>query len=550
MKKINFNYIELENFLSFKEKQKFEFEGNGITLLLGKNGAGKSSIASGLYYALFGKSDRGLISNLINNNVNKSMKIKLNFSINKDNYTIIRGIKPNIFEIYINNKKMEINSSIKEQQKVLNEILGFNELIFNQLIYLGTNLSKQKNFLELNQKEKEEVFNILIDLTEIKNLEEKTKKYKNFLKNQINNKNDIKKIIENDIKNIKESIQEQEKQNDEIIKNKNKILNEIKNDINILEKKLKNIKIKKINLNKLQNKFKKLKNEYNELKHKKLIYEENEKSKIICPNCGIEIKKELNFDINEIINNMNELKNEIINLKEKIEKEKQIEKENIKKEFEIKHIKENIKKLKEKYNSIENMKEIQIDYSILNQKENDLKQLNNELIKLNNEYEECNELLILLSNENIKGKYIDEYIPILNYYINYYLEKLNFNYKFIFDKNFKEQIFINEKELSFESLSNGQKMRIIIAILFSFLKIIELKSNINFNILFLDEFINGSLDNDGIEDILNSLIEFSKEKEIILITHNDNIKQKDELFSRIFEIQKNEKSEIKNLKIY
>jgi len=568
-KKIIFKSIILQNFLSYKSKQTFTFEGSGITLLLGLNGQGKSAIASALYFVLFGKSDRGNLDELVNNEKNKDMKVKLELKIGNKDYTIIRGKKPHIFDIYEGDKKLNENAKIKDHQRILNEILGFNETIYHQLIYLGANLNETKSFLDLSQKDKEQVFNILLDLTQFNELKNKIKFYQKHIKNELKNKEQILKIIENDIKNISNQIKEQEKQNEEIVKNKNNLLKNIQNEIDIIQNEINEIetklskkdklieKIKEKNslLKNLKENFENKKDKYNHIKYQIQTYYENEKSKIICPYCKKEIKKELNIDINELESTEKNLKSELKQIKNQIEiEEKELKKfengYNKLQQLEIKkeQLKNQIKKLETRYSQIENMQEIKIDYSILDEKKKELKKIENEIIELKSDFDECNELLDILSEKNLKGKYINKYIPVLNYYSNFYLEKLGLNYIIDFDTSFKEKIIINNKEISYKNLSNGQKMRIIIAILFAFLKMIELKSNINFNILFLDEFINGSLDIFGVEDTLNTLKDFSTEKEIILITHNNDIKQMDEIFSRIFEIRKNGESKIFKLK--
>ena len=197
---MKFKRVTIQNFLSYKEKQTFEFTGKGITLLLGKNGEGKSAIASAIYFALFGKSDRGKLDNLVNFDIGKNCLVELEFEKNNKFYKIVRGLKPPKFEIYVNDKKLE-DGLVKERQARLNEILGFNETIFYQLIYLGTNT---KNFLDLNKKERENFINVILDIDEINLLIENAKNYLKHLKTQ-------KEILESkinyisfDIKKIKD----------------------------------------------------------------------------------------------------------------------------------------------------------------------------------------------------------------------------------------------------------------------------------------------------------------------------------------------------------
>jgi len=565
LKKVNFKSLTLENFLSYKSPQTFSFEGKGITLLLGLNGHGKSAIASGMFFALFGKSDRGSVDELVNNNTGKNLKVTLEFEINNNQYKIVRGRKPHIFDIFENNKKLNENANIKKHQKILNEILGFNETIYSQLIYLGANISNTKNFLDLSQKEKEDILNIIINISEFNNLRDQIKNYQRYIKNEIKNKEAILKILENNLQTLKKSIEEQEKQNKEIVKNKNQLLENITNEIKNIEDEIKGINkklskkdilIKKINEKKLliknlKENFETEKDKYKHIKFQIQNYYENEKSKIVCPYCGGEIKKELNINIEEIEESEKTSKEELKKLKSKIKNEElELNKfesalnklEHL--EFKKEQFKNQILKLKERYNQIEKMQEIKIDYSILENKQNEIEKVEKEYLELKNDFDDCKELLVILSEDNLKGEYISKYIPLLNYHINFYLEKLNSGFTIKFNNKFKETLYINNKEISYQSLSNGQKMRIIIAILFALLKMIESKSNINFNILFLDEFINGSLDIFGVEDTLNTLKDFSSEKEIILITHNNDIKQMDEIFSRIYEIRKNGESKI------
>ena len=559
--KLNFKKIEITNFLSYGDTQIFEFKSKGITLLNGKNGEGKSTIPSALYFALFGKSDRGILKHLINFNIGKKCLVKLHFNIDNDNYMIERGIKPNIFKIYKNNKLIEEESNSKLYQNKLNDIIGINEIIFFQLLYLGANITNSKNFFELSQKDKEAVFNILINLSEFNNLKNNTKEYLKHLKNKLSNKIKIEKILENDIKNISDSIKKQEEQNIEIVENKNKIINDLKNKILKLKNEKKNLEKNYIIIEKniffktdeIKNKISKLKEEYLLLKHKIQLFDEANKNKKICPRCGYELK-EIDLSNDEIENikiKLEDLKNILKKLKNEYDDEILKEKEYNKKiefnkelDYKISQINFNIKHNEEKIENISSLKKIKIDYSLLENKKEDFEKNKNDIIKLNKKIDECNDLLDLLSENKLKGEFINKYIPLLNYYVNIYLEKLNMNFIIKFDNKFKETIFYNDNEITIQSLSNGQKMRVTVALLFAFLKLVELKSDINFNVIILDEFINGSLDIDGVEDILKSLLEFSKNKEIILITHNTNIMEKDELFTRMIEIKKDKFSKI------
>lgn len=608
--KINFNKIKLQNFLSYQEEQTFDFDGN-LTLITAKNGSGKTSISDALFYVLFGKNIRSKkLNDLININIGKKLKVELEFNIDEDKYKIIRGIKPNIFEIYENDKLIDMNGSIKEYQKQLENILQFDELVFTQLLYLGANVTNSKNFMELNSKEKEDVFQILMDTSYFNELNVKGKEYKKHLKNNIdkiifqldNNKKDLEYLI---------NVLEEDKKHNEIVQNqKDELINKYKEDIHVLKddlnhynlnlEELKNkLKIEKDKYSTLEESFNKeleklknsikdkisiLKNEINKkdilikdiqnkLQDKKINiknYQKAEKEKIICDNCGNEIKQHFDFDYQEEIkiakqlakeyedlqnekNKLNdkisEIKNEALKEKSKIQNKFNINNlknniDNLEKEIERnkKHIiktNENIKNKESDIEHLDNMKLRNIDENPIKLKKDNISKLEKDLIKTKEKINLIDEFLEIISDDNLKGQFIEKHLPLLNYHINNYIIKFGLPYNFVLDKKFRETILYKDSELNFGQLSNGQKMRIIIAILFAFLKLSEEKSKVSFNILILDEFINGSLDNDGIDDILKILSKFDN-KNIILITHNDDIKNS-EIFDKIVKIEKTEK---------
>jgi exonuclease SbcC len=496
---MKFKRVTIQNFLSYKQKQTLEFTGKGISLLLGKNGEGKSAIASAIYFALFGKSDRGKLDNLVNFDIGKNCLVELEFEKSNKSYKIIRGLKPSKFEIYANNKKLE-DGLVKERQARLNEILGFNETIFYQLIYLGTNT---KNFLDLNKKERENFINVILDIDEINLLIENAKNYLKHLKTQ-------KEILESKINYISFDI---EKIKDEHNAKKEEVLKEIEEINKKLSKKDKVIqKINQIDLSSLQNEINQKEQLLYHLKQKVKSY-----SYTICPKCGHKIEP---FDFDEVQNKIKIIEQELISLKTDLQQKQQE-----KNKFQNALSKLEQLEIKKQY-LLEKIKDIDIS-----DKEIELKKLQNEFNSVEKEFIETKDLIKIL--EEIKEKYFGNIIPLFNKFINHYLEELNLNIKFQFKNNFD----INISPVPFESLSNGQKMRITIAILFTLLKIIELKSGTQFNILFLDEFINGSLDINGVEDTLNALKYFANKKEIILITHNNDIKQMDEIFARMFEVK-------------
>jgi DNA repair exonuclease SbcCD ATPase subunit len=572
--KLNFEKLEITNFMSYGDNtQEFVFNKSGLSLLTAKNGDGKSSVSSALYYVLFGKSDRKIKGEELINDINlKKMKCVLYFEINGYNYKIERGMKPAIFKIYkFDNDSFElinINSSIKEYQKYLevNILHGLTENIFKQILYLGANITDSKNFMDLNKKEKEEVFQILMDTTIFSELQEKCKKLKKDNKTKFQELDFKIQNLKNDVVQLNIHKSKILKEKEDIIKNKQNIINGFKNDVLILEKeilknnefiqKFSDIDIKFEKLIEIQSS---LKNEISNITKeinshnfniKSYIYEEE--NKIICNKCNNEIKKVFEFDFNEekekvkkLTLMLEDLNIKLSDIQAKIQKVRDL-KNNISNLSSNNLSKTNdIKNIRIKIENVENLKEQEFDETLIENKQKDIIKYEDLLISLSKETSNVDKLTDLLSDKQLKGEMLKNQMPILNYNINLYLEKLNFPYYFKMNEDFSETIIANKKEKSFNSLSNGQKMRIIISILFSFLKLSELKSNISFNILILDEFINGSLDEDGVEEILKLLkTDFSEQKEILLITHNSTIKDQDEIFDNSFKVKRDIFSEI------
>jgi len=550
--KIHFKKLTLQNFMSYSKEQSIEFSETGLTLLSGKNGQGKSTIGAAIYFALFGKSlNKVKLAEMINDTAGKKLLVTLEFMINDDLYFIKRGMKPNIFEIYVNGKILDLDAKSKDYQKKFEEMIGFDELIFNQLLYLGANVTNSKNFMELSPKEKEQVFQILLDTSIFNELKEKVKNYKKYIQESIK-ENDFKtSTLKSDITTLQNEYEKAKKQKQEIIDKKQELISNYENEIKNLGKLLdKKIEIDKTTLEELLFEKKTIENQLKGLKNdiqKHIInikaFKKAENEKIVCDKCGNEIMAKFDFDYQDEVETAKKMKENISffekNL-EVIQKEIETEKQKLSdlkmEQFKQVEAEKKIIDLKNKINGIKNLKEIEVNTSLIDEKKDILKKLKDEYIELSQKLNDLKELEILLSEDNLKGELIDEQIPILNYHINLYLEKLGMSYNFILDKFFKERIIYRNKDYSFNSLSNGQKMRVIIAILFAFLKLSEIKSKISFNILFLDEFINGSLDEDGVDEILELLHKNFTEKEIILITHNKDIKNKD-IFNKIYTIE-------------
>lgn len=572
--RINFEKIKFKNILSYGNKfTEFNFK-NGIDIITAKNGSGKSTLIDALCYALYGKPFRKIkIGNLINDKNDKNLEVQLYFNTNDKKYKVIRGLKPSKFEIYYYDNKYKLFDklySIKDQQNKLQNIIGISENVFRQLIALGANLNSSRNFMDLNTKEKEEIFQIITDTTLFIKIQEKINLRKNKLKtSKVEYEYKI-NLLSSNIDSISRNIVAMEEQNQKIKNDKKNILQNIKKQINEKEekikqyniiKKLKNAKIKYQNLSL---KIKDLEIVLNELKdklsHHKAnleVYEKNKDEKIKCNICGniIKIKKtninplEEKQKIKDLEIQINNINNQLISEKQKKDKLKEFLL-NSKKIIENKEILKNeINNLKNELKKIQEWKEIEINYNELNQLKQELKQAKDKYLEIKQNLTNLLKLEEIISEKNLKGYILSLQIPLLNKYINEFLELFSTEFNFIINEDFKEKIISRAEDKEFNALSNGQKQRITFSILFSFLKLIEEKNGVSTNLLILDEYLDSSLDFEGISEVLKIIYEkFRPTKNIILISHNNEIKNS-EFISRKFIVQKDIFSKLKEVEV-
>lgn len=539
MQSIVFKEIRFKNFMSYGNSfTSFKFD-NNLNLIVGNNGVGKSSIFYALYYVLFGKThNTKTLNSLINTVNNKELLVELDIIINDIFYKIIRGISPNVFEIYKNNELIPQLHSVTDYQKLLEvSILKFNSQAFKNLIYLGGDLLSL-SFIKLSKKEKEEVFSILSDtaiflkivnsvkLLKKEKITEKTNiEYKmNTLMDLISKENaiyesnlkrfkDWEKINNNNINNITEKIRN-EKENVKNIDDINKQILEIQQNINNI-----NFKNEMIN-EEIQDYEKKL---------------HIEKKFQTCGNCeklqSIIGKK---VDLNEY--------NKI-----KIMYENNVTKQNeLNDTLKILTINLNSSKLSlEKIKEYENTLEIISNESVTEPDNSNIELLKNDLEKIDKEHkdiskyiEHLNEFENLLSTDNIKGLFLEYSLPFINQTINKFLNKFeNLNIFFELDKTLTEHIKKDSKIFDVKSLSNGELLRLTYAISLAFLDICRHKFNVKINILILDEALDSSLDSIGKLELLNILSEF-KDIGLYIISHNAEIKNQTYYFDKVIEIKK------------
>jgi DNA repair exonuclease SbcCD ATPase subunit len=524
------------------------------TLIIGSNGAGKSTILDALCFGLFGKPFRKINKPNLLNSINQSHGVvEVEFTIGKKSYKVVRGIKPNVFEIYCNNDLLNQDSKSKDYQEQLEKsILKLNFKSFTQVVILGS--ASFVPFMQLSPADRRAIIEDLLDIQIFSSMNAILKEKSSELK-EVTSKNKYNiDLTEEKIELQKHNIEEHKKHNDIEIKKKEDEITESEKEIESCEKEINNIQSnieillksiedktpneKKISkLNQLESKM-----DDNIKKNKKDIsfYEQNDN----CPTCKQGIGEEFrNNQISEIEKKIDtqqkgleQIKEEIVKLDNRMKDIQKINSEIYKNNNEIiqnnstiKSLNEFIKKLKNQISDLSNKKNnLEDDNSKLKKLKEELEALISEQQELTIEKQYYEYASTLLKDNGIKTKIIKQYLPIMNKLINKYLTAMDFFVNFNINENFEETIKSRHRdEFSYDNFSEGEKMRIDLALLFTWRQIAKLKNSTNTNLLILDEVFDSSLDSVGTEEFLKLMGEMGSETNIFVISHKG-----DQLFDK------------------
>tara|TARA_R110001606_G_scaffold395280_1_gene567324 strand:+ start:7199 stop:8950 length:1752 start_codon:yes stop_codon:yes gene_type:complete len=542
--KVYFEKVEFKNILSYGNNlQSFKFD-EGLNAITGRNGHGKSSVLDILSFVLFGQPYRKIkIAELINRVNKKNMYVKAYFKLDNNSYTIERGLKPAKFEITCNGEDFELLSSKKLIQNEIDDILGVNFVLFKQVIALAVNANKP--FLTLGAYEKRNIIETIFNIDVFGDM---TKQ----VKNSITQLKLDQKIKINELRSVKATYDSYLKQKEDIelsIKNfkKNKkkdidtvkaMIQQHKDEITILKS---NLKLGKAHLKTLKpqsttkprTQKQELSDELSILKYEidKCI-KDNEflNSNDTCIYCGTDITedhkdKHVSDNTNVIVKNsrkISKLEKSILDLNTFIEDNRKAEKTKRQTEDAITSVLEKIKihtdEIDKKKLTIVDIKERELSFDIEKfNKELDTHEFNfnhtfTDAEDIDNELDTQTILSNILSDNGVKSHFMAKLLPLLNSKINGYLEDFDMPFVFEFDDTLSEQIIslVGKKEnVSYFSCSEGEKKRIDLSILLSFIDTIKNISNWDCNILFFDELLDSAVDPTNLQLILNAIKEMT-----------------------------------------
>jgi len=521
-----------------------ELDRSPTTLIVGENGSGKSTVLDALCFVLFNKPFRTVSKSQLINSINLGGTIvEIEFVIQKNNFKIIRGMKPNIFEIYCNGRMMNQDANALDTQKILEQqILKLNYRSFTQVVILGS--STFVPFMQLRSKDRREVVEDILDI--------KIFSLMNFLlKHKVKEVSEELKSIEYEFRLSKEKIDLQNKYIEDIKRNKEKIIEEkehliFDSDRVVLSEQEKadkiNLEIKSLQPETLQKDIvkgsireyhkmeAKLSNRIDENKRQKEFFENNESCPLCTQDIELDLKKqkieEKSKRIQELNSGIDKLKIELHDKEQLLKGIDVLSKQIREKEVEvakictsITHMQRLITQTAQQINVMKKSEVSEEDKVKLTRLSERCKLQEEQITKLREDKFYVDVARNLLMDTGIKTKIINKYLPIMNKLINGYLTSMDFYVNFKLDNNFNETIKSRHRdEFSYSSFSEGEKMRIDLALLFTWRAVAKMKNSTNTNLLILDEIFDSSLDTTGTDDFLKILHTFA-DQNVFVISH-------------------------------
>jgi DNA repair exonuclease SbcCD ATPase subunit len=560
---ILFKKIRWRNLLSTgNQYTEVDFTKNKTNLIVGTNGAGKSTILDALCFSLFGRSFRRINKpQLINSTNDRDCRVEVEFSIGNVEWKVVRGIKPAVFEIWRNDAALDQSAAALDQQKWLEQnVLKMNYKSFTQIVILGS--STFVPFMQLPAAHRREVIEDLLDIKIFSSMNFVIKEKIRLLKDEIKTLELKKESLNDKVKMQKEFIGELENRGKDNINNNNRKISDLMSEVElyIKENSLTEEEVFKYTkeqecvigasekLRKLGNLKGKISEKVSTITKEYKFFTEN----TVCPTCTQSIEE--TFRINRITDAQNktkELQSGYKELEEAIKGEEERERQftALTKEItKLTHgISQNNTKIAGCQRQIRDLEhEIQVltenlanrnsEHEKLESFKDNLKTTYNELASKKDSVNYYDFTYSLLKDGGVKTKIIKKYLPLINQQVNRYLQMMDFYINFTLDVEFNETVQspIHE-DFSYASFSEGEKARINLALIFAWREIARFKNTTNCNIIFFDEVFDSSLDGTGTEEFLKIIRYVLKETNVFVISHKTGLEDK---FESVYKAEK------------
>ena len=560
---IRFKTIKWKNFLSTGNQwTTINFENSATTLIIGTNGAGKSTVLDALTFVLFNKPFRKINKpQLVNSTNEKDCRVEIDFNVGTREYRVVRGIKPAVFEIYVDGKMMNQDAAAADQQKYLeNNILKLNYKSFTQIVILGS--STFVPFMQLPAAGRREVIEDILDIRIFSAMNAVVKdkirqnreevKVLDLKKDNLADKVDMQKEF---IRHLEEEAQQ------EIERKKNKIselnlnietytyyVSSLQKQENVQRANLESLSFDTTKVRKLGNLRGKISQKVSTLTKELKFFEDN----TVCPTCTQSIEDE--FRLNKITDAQNkeqELAQGLQDLETAIKEEEEREGQWIALSKEVSKLSNDISQNNTRISGLQRQvgdlgNEIQRITDQLQNRNTEHEKLNQLQEQLNTTYDELVQskegvsykdfIYSLLKDGGVKTKIIKKYLPLINRQVNRYLQMMDFYINFNLNEEFNETVQspIHE-DFSYASFSEGEKMRIDLALLFTWREVAAFKNSTNTNLLIMDEVFDSSLDGFGTDEFLKIIRYVIKDANIFVISHKDGLQDK---FQSVIQFEK------------
>ena len=560
---IIFEKIRWKNFLStgnvFSE---IDLTSQRTNLIVGSNGAGKSTILDALTFSLFGKPFRKISKSMLVNSINeKDCVAEITFTIGKNDYRVVRGIKPTKLEIYCNGVLWDKESSVNEQQKNFeNSVLKMNFKSFTQIVVLGS--STFVPFMKLSIPQRREIIEDILDIQvfstmnvllkdrvkenniEVREIDYQIDLLKDKIELQKQHMLALEKINKEEIDRKRTKIEEYKKSETE----KNDSIESLTKEIFNLNKEMKDYQKSNSNLQKLNTYLIKLQSKLKSCKKDHKFFEKNH----VCPTCTQQLSDEFRenkleesqSEINKMDTGIEDLESAIVDEQNKLQKFTELSTEVNNRNATLSQLNFQLTSIRKEVNSIEKeIKELEgsnpdkkAEYTKLEKLVKEKKDFSKQHASLKKDRDVLTTASHLLKDNGIKTRIIKTYLPTMNKLINDFLQRMEFYVNFTLDENFEEIIKSRYRDVfSYDSFSEGEKARIDIALLLTWRSIAKLKNSVDTNLLILDEIFDGSLDQSGTSDLGWILRNFDESTKVFVISHKQGM---DDKFDRTITAEK------------
>jgi len=549
---IKFQTLKWRNFLSTGDKYtEVDFQRNPTTLVVGHNGAGKSTMLDALSFALFGKAHRNISKpQLVNTINNKHTVVEVEFNVSGSQFKIVRGIKPSRFEIWKNGDLINQDSHAKEYQKVLEQnIIKLNHKSFHQIVVLGS--SSFVPFMQLSTIARRDVIEDLLDINVFSKMNQILKEKNSGLRERIKDVKHEIEIIKTRLGSQKKYIKDIEAINEEQRDSKNKLIKDLHEEIaelqtanTLLSTKaeqyqeectplLKSLTSKQQQLAQYETQFKQ---DMKSVVKNAKFFEEND----VCPTCTQDITdkikedkiagakakaRELQSALTRLDLEMTSTNSHLETVTDKLNTERQWQSQ-------IHANNQTITRLQKSVgDTVEELDKLSSGSGDLEQGRNELSELvnkNDALIEdkltLNEQYSYNSVIGEMLKDTGIKTKIVKQYLPVINKLVNQYLQVLDFFVSFNLDEAFAETIRSRHRDsFTYDSFSEGEKQRIDLALLFTWRMIAKMKNSVSTNLLVLDETFDSSLDYEGVDNLMKIIYTLGDDTNVFVISHKGDI---------------------------